>query len=119
MANPEHRRAPRVSRSFLVRYRCPVDGQAAWLTSPLRDFSAEGARFASEFAFFNVGDPIELQLLLPQAKQPVVVSATVVWTKPLQFRMMLEVGVTFAASDAATKEVITHAVAFFHNRSLR
>ena len=110
MSTPqEQRRAQRVARSIMARYR--VGTRATWLMSPLHDLSSGGARFLSEYPF-TVAEQFDLQLLLPTAPQPVVVRARVAWTKPGPLQMV-EVGVTFDPGDAKIQELIDVTVAHF------
>lgn len=113
----EHRRAPRVARSVIVRYRCPEAGQTVWLVSPLRDVSSGGARFLSEQTV-AIGRTIEMQLMLPTASQPVSLLARVVRTKPAQTGL-IEVGVTFSTADVAVQRAIDRAVAHFLHKQER
>ena len=117
MGAAEHRRDPRVSRAFLIRYRCPAAGQERWLVSPLRDLSRSGARFLSE-RMFAVGVPLELQLVLPVSRQPVVVGAHVAWQQPGALGMV-EMGVTFdlGADDAARRAVDTSVAHFLRGKA--
>ncbi len=111
MSEAEHRRAPRVARSLMARYRDGRSPGASWLMSPLRDLSSGGARFLSEVAF-DVGSTLELQLLLPLAREPVSLKARVAWAQPARLGMV-EVGVTFDPGDAAAQQSIDAAVAHF------
>ncbi len=98
--NPnEQRRFPRVIHSFLIRYRMNTARGPVWRMTPLRDISSGGARFLCE-AFFEVGKWIELQLVLPTAKEPIIVSARVVWSHPSKEILNLtEYGVAFELID--------------------
>jgi len=110
MSDAENRRTPRIVRSFMVRYRLPTTRQAGWLVSPLRDLSSTGVRFVCEQAF-SVGALLEMELLLPTAKQPVPLKAKVVWTKPVQWGMV-ELGATFEPVNATVQQMIDDAVAY-------
>ena len=107
----EYRQSPRVAHPFMVRYRVAADWQAPWHVSALRDFSSHGARFLSEQSF-DAGALLELQLVLPTARQPVLVQARMAWMKPGQWGMH-EIGVTFDPGDAGVQEMIDAAVAHF------
>ena len=102
----EQRRAPRLHRSFMVRYQPP--GKTAWLMSPLRDLSSGGARFLSEHAF-TAGDLFEMQLVLPSTPQPVPLKARVAWAKPWRGGL-LEIGVTFSPGDAGIQRTVDDAI---------
>ena len=111
MTEGQQPRSPRVARSVIARYRRAESGQHSWLVSPLRDLSGKGARFLSERPA-EVGWVLEMQLVLPNAPQPVSVPARVVWTRPAQSGL-LEVGVAFAPHDPAIQQAIDAAVAAF------
>ena len=111
MAAEERRRAPRIMRSFIVRYRAADQSGATWLASPLKDLSSGGARFLSEQPL-AVNDVLALQLLLPTAQQPVALKARVAWVRPAPFNMAA-VGVTFDPGDLLVQRTIDEAVAYF------
>ncbi len=111
MSESEHRDSPRVSRSFLVRYRGAAEGQKGWLAAPLRDFSDHGAHFISERSFI-VGDEVELQLTLPSAPSALTLKATVAWTKLAKFGLV-EIGWTFQPGDDGSQQMLRQAVARF------
>ncbi len=111
MSESEHRRDPRITRSFMVRYRAKDTPTATWSLSPLRDLSGSGARFICE-ATFSVGTVLELQLLLPQAKKPLPLLGRVAWTKPGPLNLA-EHGVIFEAVDAVAQQRIEAAVTYF------
>jgi hypothetical protein len=113
----EHRKKPRVARAFMARYRLESPMVTDWLVSPLRDLSSGGARFLSERPF-KAGQFIELQLLLPFARDPVVLRARVAWTKPGRLSMM-EIGVTFDAGDPAAQQTIDAGVAHLLQKQQR
>lgn len=107
----EQRKSPRVEHHFMARYVVPGRSPKQWLVSPLRDLSSGGARFLSETPF-AVGDTFELQLVLPNAQQPVLLKAKIAWIRPGPMSMQ-EVGVTFDPGDSAMQAVIDAAVARF------
>ena len=107
----EQRRSPRVEHHFMARYMVPGRSPKQWLVSPLRDLSSGGARFLSECPF-TVKDTFELQLVLPNARQPVLLNARVAWTRPGPMGMQ-EIGVTFDPGDTAMQAIIDAAVARF------
>ena len=109
MSDAEHRRAPRVARGFMVRYRRPPKQE--WAVSPLKDLSSSGARFLGEHAF-DVGTDLDCQLVLPLAKEPLVLQARVAWVKPGPMNLA-EYGVTFQADAPGVQEMIDVAVAHF------
>jgi len=84
---------------------------AAWSLSPLRDLSGSGARFMCEVTF-PVGTSLELQLLLPPAKDPLPLAARVAWAKPGPMQLT-EHGVVFEAIDATSQQLLEHAVTYF------
>ena len=111
MASAENRRNPRITRAFMVRYRPLTHLDFPWLVSPLKDLSSGGARFISERRL-EVGDMLELQLLLPASSQPVVLKARVAWVKSASFKLV-QAGVTFDCGDATIQQMIDGAVAHF------
>jgi len=106
------RRAPRIERPFIVKYRCPEIGQTEWLMSPMRNLSVSGVRFIGEHGF-AMGSVLDLQLCLPNAAQPITAKGLVVWTRRLDPGPMSEHGVTFSEADPATTQQIAQAVEFF------
>ena len=111
MADAENRRQPRIARSFMARYKMTFPQDTVWLISPLRDLSGGGARFLSERPL-AAGDTMDLQLILPIAKEPVPVKARVAWARSGPMGMT-EVGVTFDAGDTAIQQLIDQAVTHF------
>ncbi len=107
----EQRGSPRVAHSIMVRYRCPERGEMQWGISPLRDLSVGGARFFSERPF-SAGTALDLHLMLPVAKQPVVLTGRIAWARPGRLGMT-ELGVTFEPSDPDTRAKVELAVAHF------
>lgn len=103
----EQRQDPRVAHPFMVRYYW----QDSWHISPLKDFSASGARFVSEYPF-AAGELLDAQLILPLARQPIAARARVVWVKPSSLGLA-ELGVTFELGDTEAKQAIEAAVAHF------
>ena len=85
-----------------------------WETSSLRDLSEEGAAFLSE-RDFEVGLKLELKLLLPVLRQPLVCVACVVWLRPIG--NLTEYGVTFELTDERTRQQIAEAVGCFATQS--
>jgi Tfp pilus assembly protein PilZ len=111
MSQAERRRAGRIIRSFMVRYKSFAAGEGAWLTSTLRNFSAGGARFLCEREF-RARDAMLLQLLLPTAREPIALKARVAWTQPASLGMV-DLGVAFEPSDARAAGAIAQAARFF------
>lgn len=109
MSDHEHRRSPRITQGFLVRYRRP--GETSWFVSSLRDLSSHGVRFIGE-CVFDVGTELELQLVLPMAKGPLALQGRVIRTTPGPMRLTAY-GVTFQAGEASVQEMIDEAVAYF------
>ena len=109
MSDLEHRRDPRIAHGFMVRYRLPRE--SSWSVSPLRDLSSSGARFLGERSF-DVGSDLELQLVLPLAKEPLVVQARVARASPGPMNLV-EYGVTFQAEAASIQQMIDVAVSHF------
>ena len=105
----EHRRAPRVSHPFMIRYRFLAPWAETWMVSPLRDLSGGGARFLSEWPL-KVGAILETKLLLSSSRDPVPMQARVAWTKPWRLKIA-EVGITFEIGDPKVQEAVDGAVA--------
>lgn len=110
MADQEHRRVPRVKRSFMIRYRSAT-GPLSWGLSPLRDLSDGGARFMSETSF-AVGDELLLELLLPVSKEPIPITARVAWAKAGPMAVS-EYGVRFHVQDERIRQALAEAVTRF------
>ncbi|MBI4343575.1 MAG: PilZ domain-containing protein [Candidatus Omnitrophica bacterium] len=115
MEAPNHRGAQRVKHPFMVRCRLSSSATSAWAMSPLRDLSASGARFVSEEGF-AVGDELDLQLLLPVSKDPLLVRGKVAWVKPGPMALR-EYGVAFELADERSRQLIAEAVAHFTKKS--
>lgn len=109
MSDNEHRRDPRITHGFMVRYRRPPE--SGWSVSPLKDLSSSGARFLSEHTF-EVGTELDCQLVLPLAREPLMLQARVAWVKPGPMNLA-EYGVTFQADAPGAQEMIDGAVAHF------
>lgn len=114
MSDGERRQAPRIMHGFLIRYRAAAEGEAGWFVSPLIDLSTKGARFLSERPF-QVNTPLEIQLVLPNSKEPVAVTGHVVRTSPGRLGMT-ELGVVFDRVEPIAQERIEAAVTHFFRR---
>lgn len=108
----ERRRAPRVERAFMMKYRCRESGRTEWLLSPVKNLSSTGVRFISECEF-AVGSELELQLHLPTAQQPVELKGVVVWQRRLGSGSLAELGVAFSNVDPPLLQRIGQALEFF------
>jgi hypothetical protein len=106
----EQRREPRISKPFMVRYRA-AGGGAAWDAAPLRDLSCSGVRFLSARAFER-GQALDLQLLLPTAKEPLVLGGEVMWAKAAPMDVF-EIGVAFHGVSPAADRLLEEAVSRF------
>lgn len=95
----------------MVRYQRPIPGEAVWLTAPLRDMSALGARFFSEHSF-SPGALIEAQLILPVSSDPVSLKLFVEWVKPWRAGLV-EVGVAFRPGKLEIQRLLAKAVLHF------
>jgi len=104
----EKRRAPRVARGFMVRYRRAGSG-GQWAVSSLKDLSRGGARFSADIAL-EPGDTLDLQLMLPVSRDPVAVKAKVAWARAGVFGTT-EIGVAFDVGDGAILRTLDAAVA--------
>jgi hypothetical protein len=102
----EQRRKPRVTHSFMIRYQ--PQGGATWFMSPLLDLSSGGARFRSEH-LFAAGEGFDIQLVLPNATQPVLLKAHTAWAKPWRAGL-IEIGITFDPGDTGIQRTIDEAV---------
>ena len=112
MAVEDRRRAPRIDKRFMVKYRCPSLGHAQWMMSPIKDLSAVGLRFVGEFAFAR-GTDIELQIILPILQEPLPARGVIVWQRPASAPKTYEHGVEFSDSDPAVFEQLSQAVDHF------
>jgi hypothetical protein len=110
MTEGEHRHSERVNRHLIMRYRV-AGSNSAWLASPLQDISQSGARFFSEEAFAT-GTLLECQLLLPALKEPLALFGHVVRQQPTPLHLT-EVAMTFDQTEAASRQALEKAVAFF------
>ncbi len=114
--NPENQRQnQRVDRRIIARYRTTIVPEASWLMSPLLDLSNGGAKFLSEYVF-EVGEPVEVQLLLPSAPEPIPLTGKVAWARP-GLERLTELGVTFRAPEPAVQQALASAVAYFLQRA--
>ena len=106
MIVPDRRR---IAHTFIVRYPWSQSGQTMWWVSSLRDFSRTGARFLSEQPV-RVGEDVNLQLLLPIAREPVWIRARVVSSKPIA-RHVFDVEVKFQSGPVDAQHAINDAAA--------
>ncbi len=113
----ERRHEPRVAHAFMVRYRGAEPYQRAWLVSPLHDFNQLGVRFIADRPC-EIGESLELQLLLPVTLQPVVTTGKVMWTRPARLGLT-EVGVAFDPVQEDAQRVLAAAVEHFRRREDR
>ena len=110
MEQSERRQAgPRVVKHFLVRYRGP--NRSRWDTSPLQNFSRNGARLVCEQAFAP-GTELDVQVGMPLFASPVRIAARVAWQRPaFKGRLQLaEHGISFALLDQEVRETIGAAI---------
>ena len=112
MSEGEHRRAPRITRGFMVRYRRP--SEKGWSVSPLRDLSSAGVRFLSE-QIFVVGTELNLQLVLPTTQGPLALQGRVARVRPGPMDLM-EYGVTFVVNAVAVQAINDAVEHFLHKR---
>jgi hypothetical protein len=108
----ERRKAPRINRRFMVKYRCPALGQTAWMVSPIKDLSATGIRFIAESAYPKDA-VLELQLFLPTGTDPMPLSGVVVWAHGGGPYKMGEHGLEFASLTPAQRDALKTATEFF------
>ncbi len=119
MTPEEHRRAPRIARHVLVRFRAPEGGQPRWDTVPSRDISALGARFLGAWPL-QAGTSLELEVRLPSAQDAVPMKGEIVWKRPAEHGSLWEYGVFFTEVDAGAQQKLDETVGFFlHQRSAR
>lgn len=113
MAEGDRRRAKRVQRGFVVRYRRVWARAPIWSASTLADFSITGASFVSQYAC-AAGERLALQLLLPTSPAPVELAARVAWAKT-NVRGEIVLGVKFDPITPETEQVLAAASGvFFH-----
>jgi len=114
---PERRRSPRIAHPFLIRYRSS-GSEGTWRIAPVRNLSAHGACFRGEYDF-QIGEEVVLQLILPSSKQPLSLTARVVWSKRVNEPLhLIEYGVEFHHPDPSTQRLISELVAgFLHQPS--
>ena len=111
----ERRRAPRIDRRLMVRYRRPTSGKPQWMVSPLRDFSAMGIRFIGETGF-PVGTVLEVQMQLPSSPEPLTVMTRVVWLRGGTAGKLAEHGVEFVDPSPQARQQIMQATEVFLRR---
>ena len=111
----ERRRAPRIDRRLMMRYRSPASGKTQWMVSPLRDISAMGIRFIGDTGF-PVGTVLEVQMQLPMTTKPLTVMARVVWLRGGTGGKMAEHGVEFIDLTPPARQQIAQATEFFLRR---
>lgn len=109
---PDQRKAPRVARPFMVRFRNPL--QDKWHAAPLKDLSRDGARLISEETF-PPGTLLEVWIGMPVFHDPTRLMARVVWQKPaFTGRMqMSEQGLVFTNPDPKLRQALEDAVLGF------
>ncbi len=93
MSSKERRQFHRAGQAFTLRYRVLGELGASWSEVTTMNISAGGVRFRSS----DVLEPasmLQLQIVLPNVKEPFVIQGRVVWTQ-LQASEVLEHGVEF------------------------
>ena len=93
MSSKERRKFHRAGQAFTLRYRIIGELDASWYEVTTMNISAGGVRFRSP----DVMEPesmLQLQVILPNVKEPFVIHGRVVWTQ-LQASKVLEYGVEF------------------------
>ena len=106
MDGKERRRFIRVQHPFTIRYRDATESDKPWLITTVRDLSLGGARFIADQAF-DVGQALELQVVVPVSRQTIVLRAHVVWANPKNPALRLyEYGVAFDVIDTALQQLI-------------
>jgi hypothetical protein len=111
MGTAGERRAPRVQRPFLVRYRAADDARGTWGMSPIKDLGVGGVRFLAE-ARLAVGQRLSLELRLPTAAAPLGLEGSVAWARSAPMGLT-EYGVKLHPADAAARRVLEEAVRRF------
>ena len=81
MDGKERRRFRRVQHPFTIRYRDATEPDKPWLITTVRDLSLGGERFIAD-QVFDVGQALELQIIVPASRQTILLQAHVVWANP-------------------------------------
>lgn len=87
-----------------VEFKYIIEGNAVRKEVTTKDLSCDGLRFISEQGF-NAGVPLELNLDIPSANNPVHINGKVVWAKKLSIEdnSSFEVGVEFVKIEEDNK----------------
>lgn len=111
MDEKNSRSFPRVEGVFEVRYRVLGDLTHAWKIAVTIDLSATGAKFLVDSSV-EKGMTLELQLILPSVRNPIIVSGRVIWSKPEDD--MVECGIEFESLSPDQRLEIDALVGFLY-----
>ena len=112
----ERRRFPRLAHAFLARYLAPTGQGQTWRISPLKDLSRVGACLRCEHPY-ELGKSLPIQLILPNTKEPLALTARIVWLKRVNPSLNLfEYGIAFDPITPAAQELIGQALEGFLRR---
>lgn len=78
----ERRRDRRLVQPFDARYRLYGELTESWRTIRTVNLSASGMRFRSA-DLMRVGDELEVALLLPAHREPIVVRGRIIWSQAM------------------------------------
>lgn len=78
----ERRRDSRLAQPFQVRYRLYGELTESWRTAMTVNLSASGLRFRSA-DLMEIGRELQVELLLPTSKEPLVLRARIIWSQPM------------------------------------
>jgi len=78
----ERRRDHRLAQPFQARYRLYGELTESWRTMTTVNLSVSGLRFRSA-GLIEVGDELQIELLLPTSREPLVVRGRIIWSQPM------------------------------------
>lgn len=106
----EHRQFPRVQQPFEVQYRRAGELGQGWKNGFVINLSAGGVRFHGQ-ELLEVGDKLELRLVLPNLREPLFLIGTVVWHR-MKAAGITEYGIEFQDVSPDQRATIDELVRF-------
>lgn len=107
----ERRQFPRVREPFVIQYRVAGEVASSWCRVTVINLSAGGVRFRCAEEPLEVSTPVRIQATLPGFKEPLALTAVVVWSQ-LQASGVTEVGAEFQDLDAKQQLMIDRLAGF-------
>lgn len=114
----ELRKHPRISWSFLVKYKLHGQEEGTFDLSTVKNISVGGCYFGSQKAY-PVGQLLDLEVKLPGIKDPLLFQGTIRRCDPGQAPGLFFIAVEFTNMGESQKEAFSRVMSFFIKKQNR